>query len=350
MSRYVWILLPMFLVALLYGRPPEEERQRRQRLLARLDAALAKQTTDVGRFAHVRDAMGVEPVTVVRRQILLRASRLSGEVLEDWLIGLLRNEQDHFLRGCIATLLGKKGSEKSVGPLISTAYFDMKTHALVHDIGSQGTARREALFALAELGKRVPKARPRITAALRLLPARADRKADPEGIYDVRLQALYQLTGEAKFISPFFKWLESDDAMERRRGVFGFRFLKLRKAPPELIARLTDSSADVRGRVAMVLGMIGDVAAAPALLAAAENKELGDFTRVHAVVALGSMKAQLASGLMKQLAKDSNPTLAHHAAQALARIRSKERKGPTSRSKTSDSRPASTTQPAARAD
>lgn len=346
MSRYVWIVLPMFFVALSYGRPPEEERQRRQRLLARLDAALAKQTTDVGRFAHVRDAMAIEPVTVVRRQILSRASRLSGEVLEDWLIGLLRNEQDHFLRGCIATLLGKKGSQKSVAPLISTAYFDMKTHSLVHDILTQGTARREALFALVELGKRVPKARPRITAALRLLPARDDRKADPEAIYDVRLQALYQLTGEAKLIRPFFKRLESDDTKERVRGVVAFQFLKLRKAPPALIARLTDSSAEVRGYAALVLGTIGDVAAAPALMAAAENEELGGFTRVHAVVALGSMKARAASGLMKQLAKDSNRTLAFHAVRALARIEGKERQRPTPKSKTSDSRPASSTQPA----
>ena len=350
MSRYAWMALPIFLVALLYARPPEEERQRRQRLLARLDGALAKETTQAGKFAHVRDAMAIEPVTVVRRQILSRASRLSGEVLEDWLIGLLGNEQDHFLRGCIATLLGKKGSDKSVGPLISTAYFDMKTHALVHDVLTQGTARREAIFALAELGKRVPKARPRITAALRLLPARADRKADPEGIYDVRLQALYQLTGEAKLIRPFSKWLESEDPKERVRGVAGFRFLKLRKAPPKLIARLTDSSGEVRGYAAMVLGGIGDVAAVPALMAAAENEELGDFTRVHAVVALGNIGAPAASRLLKQLAEDSNRTLGFHAARALARIGGKERQGPTPKSRTSDSRPASSTRPAARAD
>ena len=340
----------MFLVALLYARPPEEEGQRRQRLLARLDRALAKETTEAGKYAHVRDAMAVETVTVMRRQILLRASRLSGEVLEDWLIGLLRNEQDHFMRGCIATLLGKKGSEKSVGPLISIAYFDRKTRAVVHDILTQGTARREAIFALAELGNRLPKAKPRVTAALRLLPARPDRKADPEGIYDVRLQALYQLTGEAKLIRPFIKWLASDDPKERTRGVCGLRFLKLRKAPPELIVRLTDSSAEVRTWAALVLGEIGDVAAVPALMAAAENEKLGDHTRVNAVVALGNMKARAASGLMKQLAKGSNRTLAYHAAQALARIRAKERDGPTPKSKTSDSRPALSTQPAVRAD
>ena len=323
MSRHACVLLALLLAGLAVGGPiTREEGQRRRQVLAKLDAGLADQPTDSAKLELLRQATASEPAPDVRRQILTRAEKLPVKVAEGWLIERLKDEPDCHLRGQVATLLGAKGSTKAVDPLIAAAYSDAKTTGEIGCTQTRGTARRQALFALAALGRRLPKARVRIVAGLDRLPTKDD-KTDLESIHDVRLQALYQLTGRADLIQPFLQRLQSADPAERNRGVVAMRFLgpDFRTAPPALIARLKDPDAEVRSCAAGVLGEIGDPASAGALMAAAADKSLQNSTRVNAIVSLKRMKCKTAAPVMERLAKDPNPVVAHLAAVALAEIK-----------------------------
>lgn len=293
-----------------------EEGQRRQAALARLDADLTTASAADQKLAIVQQAMKDEVSPDMRRQILSRAELLKSTGLEDWLIGRLRDEPDCMVRGEVASLLGKKGSLKAVEPLITTAKSDVKTFGEIGCMRIEGTARRQAMFALAELGSQLPAQRQGIIEALRSLPARDD-KTDSESLYDVRLQSLYQLTGDKEFLTIFFERLASKDSKERMRGVVAFRFFKLSKAPQELVALLEDPEQEVRSWTALVLGEIGDRGAAPALMAAAENAKFDLGTRANAIVSLKNMKAKAALPLMKRLSTDPDSTIAHWATAAM---------------------------------
>lgn len=322
-----WMVAAMSIVlatGVIVGAPLDaEEQQRQEAALAQLDADLTKASTEDQRTAILRRAMKDEVSRMkddinpeMRRQILLRAELLTSPGQEDWLIERLRDEPDFLLRQVIASLLGKTGSPRVVATLIIAARSDPKTFGRAGCIRLEGTVRRQAMFALAELGNRLPDQRQRIVDALRAMPW-PDDKADLEYLDDVRLQSLYQLTGENELLKVFFQRLASDNSKDRVRGVVAFRFLKLRKAPTELVARLEDANEEVRMWAAFVLGEIGDSVTVPALMATAENKKLDRATRASAIASLGKMNAKAAMELMKRLSKDKNDTIAPQATAAL---------------------------------
>ncbi|HUS46985.1 MAG TPA: efflux RND transporter permease subunit, partial [Phycisphaerae bacterium] len=302
------------------GMPGTEESARRRAALADLDEALAKASAEAGRLKLLSDAMRAEPASDVRRQMLSRANLLSDPAQEAWMLEILKDAPDCHLRGAAAVRLGKIGSRKAVEPLITAACHDKKTCGWMGCMRMEGTARRSAIFALAELAARLPKTQPRILKALRELPVKID-KADRESLGDARLQALYQLTGDAKLIQPFFQRLKDGDAEVRKRGVVAFRFLKLRKAPKELISRLTDSSADVRSWAALVLGEIGDPVAAESLMKAAADAGNTRGTRANAIVSLKRMRIDKAASLFEKLTRDSDEVVASHASAALQALK-----------------------------
>ncbi len=81
---------------------------------------------------------------------------------------------------------------------------------------------------------------------------------DNEGLADACVQALFQITHDNELLKPFFERLKSKVGEERVNGIVAFRFLKLKKAPPEVVAALDDASPDVTSWAALVLGEIGD--------------------------------------------------------------------------------------------
>jgi HEAT repeat protein len=293
-----------------------QEAQRRKDAIARFDAELAKAGDDDGKLAVVRQATRDESIPDMRREFMSRALALKAPGLEDWLIERLREEPDCMVRGEVALLLGKTGSPKAVDPLIAAAKSDAETTGEIGCIRMHGTVRRQAMFALAEMGGRLADERGKIIKALRALPDRDD-KQDHESLHDVRRQALYQLTGEKNLLDVFFRRLADKEPKERIRGVVAFQFLKLRQAPAEIVALLRDTDEQVRSWAAVVLDRIGDPATAPALMAAAENANAGRNTRANAIVALKNMKAQNSMELMKRLAKDGDEVIAFHAAAAI---------------------------------
>ena len=110
--------------------------------------------------------------------------------------------------------------------------------------------------------------------------------------------------------------------MERERGVIAFRFLKIKKAPPELVKALDDSSDDVRSAAALVLGEIGDSKSAAPLMTMAADAKLARGLRSGAIQALGHMRAAAAADLMEKLLADRD--VAANAAIALYRITGKK--------------------------
>lgn len=301
----------------------QEEAQRQAQVLQGLEKALAAETTAAGKFAHLARAMKEEPAVDVRRRMLETALRIPGPEREAFLVNRLTTEQDAGLRSHAATMLGRLGSEKSLAPLAEVAANDRTTSIQVGDIGGRSSARRAATFALAELAARFPKVADEAAAKLRALRV-ADDPKDGEGLADARTQALYQVTGDAALLKPFFERLRSKDARERERGVVAFQFFKLKAAPAELVATLKDADADVRSWSALVLGEIGDPKTAATLMAiAGDGKERAEV-RCNAVNSLGRMKAAAAAGLMEKLLTDPSPSVQANAAVALYRITDKK--------------------------
>jgi len=192
---------------------------------------------------------------------------------------------------------------------------------IIGDVGGNSSARRSATFAIAELALRHPKLADKAADELRALPAREDPK-DNESLDDARRQALYQVTRDESLLKPFFERLKSEDAKVRMDGANAFQFLKLKKAPPELVAALNDEDAGVRSNVALVLGGIGDPKTVEPLMAIAADAEAERGPRANAIYSLGQMRAKRAADLMEKLLAD--PSVATNAAVSLYRITGKK--------------------------
>jgi HEAT repeat protein len=186
-------------------------------------------------------------------------------------------------------------------------------------IGWTGSARRAATFAIAELAARHPKLADKAAAALRDLTVPPDLK-DDESLADARDQALYQITRDEKLVRPFLERLRSKDAKVRESGVVAFRFLKLKVAPPELVAALDDADAGVRSWAGLVLGEVGDPKTVPALMAVAGDAKKDAGLRCNAVASLGRMKAAAATDQMRKLLADESEAVRVQAAIALYRL------------------------------
>ena len=138
------------------------------------------------------------------------------------------------------------------------------------------------------------------------------------------MQALYQITHDDELLKPFFERLKSKDGEERVNGIVAFRFLALKKAPPEVVAALDDSSPDVASWAALVLGEIGDAKTTQPLMAIAGDAKKDVGVRCNAIGALGRMKVADASDLMERLLTDDDQRVVTNAAISLHRITGKK--------------------------
>ena len=66
------------------------------------------------------------------------------------------------------------------------------------------------------------------------------------------------MTGDAKLLQPFYDRLRSPEARVRVNGVVAFRFLKLKAAPPELVAAQKDEDREVRSWADLIVKEIED--------------------------------------------------------------------------------------------
>jgi HEAT repeat protein len=232
-----------------------EEAQRRKGVTDGLKKALAAEATVTGKLAVVAKVMKDEPSPDVRRTILDAALANPGPELDKFLTDVLTGDADAGVRSLAATSLGRHGSADGLAALAKAAATDRTTDIRVGDIGGQSSARRAATFAIAELAARHPKVAEDAAKQLRALEPAAVPK-DTEHLADARLQALYQVTGDAKLIQPFYDRLRSPDAKVRVDGVVAFRFLKLKAAPPELVAAQKDEDKEVRSWANLVVNEI----------------------------------------------------------------------------------------------
>jgi HEAT repeat protein len=300
-----------------------EEARRQAQVVEQLKKALAAETTDAARFAHIARAMRGERDVNLRRRILDTATQIRGPALEAFLTDLLTGEEDAGLRSHAATTLGQVGSEKCLTTLAQVARSDRTTRVQIGDVGGRSSARRAATFAIAELVARFPRLADDAAGKLRAMPV-ADGAKDGEGLADARAQALYQITRDGALLRPFHERLKSADAKERGRGVTAFQFLKLKEAPADVVNALKDADAGVRRRSALVLGRIGDPKAGAALMAVAGDAKEEASVRCNAIYALGRMKTAAAAGLMEKLLTDPGPGVQANAAVALYRITGKK--------------------------
>lgn len=274
--------------------------------------------TDAEKYRRLTEAMEDDTNADHRRDLLELARLHCGTAQEAFLIKVLRSDTDYTVRSAAATMLGRFGSAATVKPLAEAAASDAITTGKRGCMRGDGSARRQAIFALAEIGRRLPQATKAAAEAIRSLPENNDRRFAGDQLADVRRWALFQLTGDRALLAAEFKKLRSDEAMARTDGVLAFRFLNLKAAPPEIVALAKDASPNVRCSVAMVLGEIGDRKTIPLLIDLAGNDKLDRNSRCSAIASLGRMHATEAKSLMEGLLSD--PELKMNAAIALSEI------------------------------
>jgi beta-lactamase regulating signal transducer with metallopeptidase domain/HEAT repeat protein len=303
--------------------PSREETGAKTDPIEKLKQSLTAENTDAGKFAVIAKAMSSESDVAIRRRVLDLAAGMPCPELESFLGSVLKSEEDAGVRIQAVTILGRTGSAKSLPVVVKVAASDRTTTIQIADLRGESSARRAAIFSVAELASRFPKLEDQAAAALRTLTIPADPK-DRESLLDARLQALYQITHDEELLKPFFDRMKSSHVEERRNGVVAFRFLKLKKAPPEIVQALQDTNLDVRSWAALVLGEIGDPSTVDVLAAAARDTKLDRQVRCNAIGALGQMRAKSAADLMEKLLAD--PDVSTNAAIALYRITGKKTK------------------------
>jgi HEAT repeat protein len=311
-------LLPALGVA---GPVTGPEASRQSQVLEQLKQSVAAAKDDADKFAIIGGVLSAEKDANFRRRVLALAGEIKGPAQEAFFLSVLTTDEDAGIRSLAATTLGKTGSEKCLAALATSAAFDRTSRMIIGDVGGNSSARRSATFAIAELALRHPKLADKAADELRALPAREDPK-DNESLVDARRQALYQVTHDESLLKPFFERLKSEDAKVRIDGANAFQFLKLKKAPPELVAALNDEDAGVRSNVALVLGGIGDPKTVEPLMAIAADAEAERGPRANAIYSLGQMRAEPAADLMEKLLAD--PSVATNAAVSLYRITGKK--------------------------
>jgi HEAT repeat protein len=302
---------------------PPAEYQRHRENLAVMKNFMAGTQSDDKKFERLAEAMRRDANPDHRLDLLALVGVGTGKAREAFLIGVLQSDADCNIRSAAATMLGRFGSEAATVPLAKAAASDAVTFGQMGCIRFEGAARRSAIFALAELGRRFPKSAAAIIKEIRNLPETddGDKRLANEHLENVRRWALYQLTEDRSLLATEFEQLKSTDAKTRCNGVVAFRFLNLKIAPPELVALARDPSPDVRPSVAMVLGEIGDRKTIPLLMELVKDAKMDRYTRCDAIGSLGRMRATDAQSLMEGLLSDND--LKMNAAIALSLITGK---------------------------
>lgn len=307
------VIAPGMALVLHAGPITKAAAEHQTQVLDRLNTSLTAAKTTSDKFSAMEKAMHAESSVDLRSKIMGIAIGIPGPEREAFLIGMLTHEEDAGLRGSAAAKLGQLGSEKSLPILIHCARTDRTSTMRIGDIGTHSSARRAATFAIVEFAERYPDLREEAINNLRTLP-----------VTDEREQALYRITGDSALLKPFLRRIKSGDPKERVRGITAFRAVKPIHAPAEIILAMRDSSSDVRGWAALVLGEIGDLKAAGVLMAAASDKTLDSGTRSISIASLGRMKVSVAANLMETLLKDPDRGIQESAALALYRITGKK--------------------------
>jgi HEAT repeat protein len=280
--------------------------------IAAIEAALGSYRTARDKIRFLRKAFDRSSSVHVGEKILEQAEQVGGPDLETLLIHVVENSAEVKLRVIAVQKLAQHATPSSIRPLLKCAENDPTGPIQTGCIRSRGNARRDAYFALAEIGLRLQEERKRIAESIQGLPVTSEDLNDP------KIQTLYILTGNAELLKPFYRRLESPDPKTRKRGVVAFRFLKLKRAPKELVALIHDHDQTVRSWVALVLGEIGDPATVPVLVRTATNQSLDRNTRCNAIGSLGRMEAKEAKTAMQGLVNDESVKV--NAAIALSRI------------------------------
>ena len=259
-----------------------------------------------------------DPSVEVRAKGVASAARLPAADVDLFSAEVLAKEEDSGLRGDAASLLGKHGTEKSLTLLAQAAGNDKTSECVRGCIAIRSSARRSATFALADLAARFPALQ--VTAERELRNLKPAEPQDGEQLADARLQALYQVTHEAALLKPFYDRLASSEVKTRESGVVAFRFLRLKVAPPELVATLKDENEDVRSWGALVLGEIRDAKTAPRLLEVAADPREAYGVRCNAIQAIGRMKVVTLADPLRKLLADEQTAIQAQAAIALYRL------------------------------
>jgi HEAT repeat protein len=314
------LALSVLAVGQVWGGPPtREEGERRLKLTADLKAALAAETTAAGKAVVLSRAFKAEPNPDIRRVIFEQIPKPPDAAIDGFLTDVLTADPDAGIRILAAKALGTHGTDQCLPALAKAAATDKETEFRAGCIAGRSTARRFATFAIAELAARYPKLADKAATALRDLNPPAEGK-DLESLADARLQALYQVTRDEKLLAPFLERLRSKEPKVRVSGVVAFRFLKPKVAPPELLAALKDTDADVRSWTALTLGEVADPKTVPLLMTAAEDTKQDIGVRCNAIFSLGLMKAADATELVRKLLTDEKEAVQAQAAIALYRI------------------------------
>jgi len=290
-------------------------KEAQNRVNAEVEAVRAKveqQKKTDGKQDVLRTAFAQTENAYVKREILTMAIAIAGPTLEPFLLGILQNDPDVRLRIMAVKALAKHGSADAVQPLLNCTEHDPEGEAGWACGRHQRTARRDAYFALSEIGLRHPAATKNIAKSIAVLSVTADDLHDP------KTQSLYILTRDKTLLKPFFERLQSEDPKVRERGVVAFRFLKLSQAPKELVALLNDPNQGGRCWVALVLGKIGDPDTVPSLIKTARDEEEHRGVRCNAIGSLGRMCAKPALAVLEALLDDEAVKV--NAAIALSKI------------------------------
>ena len=301
-----------------------DEHDRQTATMEQLKQSLSDQASATKKLALIFQAVRVERDPNFRRRLLgVADNTLPAPERETFYTELLANDPDAGVRSDAATALGRTGSEQALASLARSARSDATTIEMRGDVGGHSSARRAAIFAIAELARRHPALADDATVKLRALPAEYP-PPDNQGLADARLQALYQITHDAALLKPFYDRLKSDTPRERENGVIAFRYLKLSEAPSEVIAAVTDPDVGVRQWAALTLGEIGDPKAAPTLMELAANPKQDAGVRCNAIFSLGLFQSPVAGKLMEKLLTDPDPRIQTGAAIAVYRITGKK--------------------------
>jgi len=314
------LVLSVLAVGFARGGPPTREQgERRLKLAAELKAVLAGDTTPADKVAALARAYRAEPDPDIRRVVFDSLPDQPDGTLDAFLTDVLTGDADSGIRSLAAKALGSRGTDKCLPALVKAAAADKMTEFQMGCVVGKGTARRAATFAVAELAARYPRLADAAAAELRRLTP-PDDPTDNESLADARVQALYQVTRDEKLLTPFLERLRSKDAKVRDRGAVAFQFFKLKAAPPELVAALSDPDPGVRAWAELAVGGIGDPKTVPLLMAVAGDvkKDAGD--RCGAIHSLGRMRAAVATDLVRKLLADESQAVQTAAAIALYRL------------------------------
>ncbi len=302
-----------------------EEHDRQARVLDQLTKSVAAESGDTAKFAVIARTMKEEKEVDCRARILDFATGLPGADLEAFLTGLLSTEPDAGIRGRAATALG---ALEFAGEVPGGA--GRLRRERPHDGPASGVHRgpvqraRAATFAIAELAAKACQIADDAATKLRL-PVSGCEENNEAWRTRVAGDGSFRVTHDDELLKPFFERLKSRGRRGAGEdGVVAFRFLKLKKAPPEVVAALNDASPDVPSWAALVLGEIGDASTGKPLMAIAGDATKDVGLRCNAIFALGSLRYADASDLMERLLKDDDQRVVVNAAISLHRITGKK--------------------------